>query len=297
MATRKARYRIQAVAEMTGVPAATLRAWERRYGLPSPARTASAYRLYSDDDIAMVARVRDLCAQGMAPAEAAHVVLNAQRDLSLPRRDLDAFAAATERLFEAIAAYDDVALEREARATLVLGSASQICSGVIIPLMRRVGETWHAGELSIAQEHLASETLGGLARDLLRLVQPGEGARRALLACFPDEIHTLPLFAAGIYLAQLGYRISVLGARTPASELGRAVVELDPSVVGLSSTTRLPAAQFEAHLRAYAAACGKRPLVVGGPGAAEHATVIKSVGAVLAPADLSQLGSLLAQKR
>ena len=69
------RYRIQAVAEMTGVSAATLRAWERRYGIPSPSRTASAYRLYSDRDIALVRQVRELCEGGMAPSQAAQVVL------------------------------------------------------------------------------------------------------------------------------------------------------------------------------------------------------------------------------
>ena len=46
------RYRINAVAEMTGVPAPTLRAWERRYGIPRPGRSESSYRLYSDADVA-----------------------------------------------------------------------------------------------------------------------------------------------------------------------------------------------------------------------------------------------------
>ena len=48
------RYRINAVAEMTGVPAPTLRAWERRYGIPRPGRSESSYRLYSDADVAEV---------------------------------------------------------------------------------------------------------------------------------------------------------------------------------------------------------------------------------------------------
>ncbi|MBC8068894.1 MAG: MerR family transcriptional regulator, partial [Deltaproteobacteria bacterium] len=64
------RYRIQTVAELTGVPASTLRAWEQRYGFPAPERTASAYRLYSDGDVARIARVRSLCDGGMAAAEA-----------------------------------------------------------------------------------------------------------------------------------------------------------------------------------------------------------------------------------
>jgi DNA-binding transcriptional MerR regulator/methylmalonyl-CoA mutase cobalamin-binding subunit len=67
-------FRIQAVSERTGIPAATLRAWERRYGIPSPARTESAYRLYTESDVQLVVRLNELCAAGMAPAEAARLL-------------------------------------------------------------------------------------------------------------------------------------------------------------------------------------------------------------------------------
>jgi DNA-binding transcriptional MerR regulator len=74
MSEANGRFRIQVVSELTAVPAPTLRAWERRYGIPTPARTASAYRLYSDHDVAMVRRLRDLCANGMSIAEAARMI-------------------------------------------------------------------------------------------------------------------------------------------------------------------------------------------------------------------------------
>ena len=69
--SKTGKYRIQAVSEITRVPAATLRAWERRYGIPSPQRTASSYRLYSDHDIALIQELQAMCAEGMSPAEAA----------------------------------------------------------------------------------------------------------------------------------------------------------------------------------------------------------------------------------
>ena len=59
MADNKAKYRINAVSEMTGIPAATLRAWERRYGVPEPRRTESSYRVYSDADIELLANYFD----------------------------------------------------------------------------------------------------------------------------------------------------------------------------------------------------------------------------------------------
>ncbi len=68
-------YRIAAVAELTGVPETTLRAWERRYGIPRPDRTASGYRLYDADDIGRVREMRRLCSEGIAAAEAAKILL------------------------------------------------------------------------------------------------------------------------------------------------------------------------------------------------------------------------------
>ncbi|HEX5661471.1 MAG TPA: MerR family transcriptional regulator [Polyangiales bacterium] len=71
-------YRIHWVAEQTGVPEATLRAWERRYSVPTPARTPSGYRVYSKQDVDAVKRMRELCDSGMSASEAAQVIAQPQ---------------------------------------------------------------------------------------------------------------------------------------------------------------------------------------------------------------------------
>ena len=63
-------YSVRQVATITGVPASTLRTWERRYGVVEPDRTESRYRLYDDRDLARLQRMADLVAQG-APASIA----------------------------------------------------------------------------------------------------------------------------------------------------------------------------------------------------------------------------------
>lgn len=82
-----ARFRINRVAETTGIPEATLRAWERRYHVPKPSRTPSGYRLYSSDDVAQVRKMRELCEAGIAPADAAQQILLA-RPAAKPGREL-----------------------------------------------------------------------------------------------------------------------------------------------------------------------------------------------------------------
>ncbi|HLT36250.1 MAG TPA: MerR family transcriptional regulator, partial [Enhygromyxa sp.] len=121
MASRKGKYRIQTVAEMTGVPAATLRAWERRYGIPSPERSSSSYRLFSEHDVASVRKLKELCDQGMAPAEAARLVSRIEEASNTPVEG-DPYRRACEAILRAIADFDPRDLEQSVRAAMFLGS-------------------------------------------------------------------------------------------------------------------------------------------------------------------------------
>ena len=103
VADDKGKYRIHAVAEMTGIPAATLRAWERRYGVPEPRRTESSYRVYSDADVELIRHVRELCEQGMAPSEAAKLVMADLERRKVPSANsADPFAHAAAAIVEAV---------------------------------------------------------------------------------------------------------------------------------------------------------------------------------------------------
>jgi acyl-CoA hydrolase len=86
MTDQDGRFRINRVAETTGIPEATLRAWERRYHVPKPARTPSGYRLYSPDDVDQVRKMRELCESGISPADAAKEILLARQDTKAAAR-------------------------------------------------------------------------------------------------------------------------------------------------------------------------------------------------------------------
>ena len=141
---RSVHYPIRAVARLTGLSLDTLRAWERRYGIPTPARTAAAYRLYSDHDVAMVRRLRDLCQNGMSIAEAAKMVrASVEGSATVHGTDGDVWQVAARRIMDAIAAFDVRAVERETARAQYLGAATSVFDRVYIPVMRRVGELQH----------------------------------------------------------------------------------------------------------------------------------------------------------
>lgn len=291
MTDTRPRYRIQAVAQMTDVPAPTLRAWERRYGIPRPQRTDSAYRLYSDQDIEHILRLRAYCDQGMAPSEAAALV--ARQEDPQPTAASPEVSQLHLRLVDAIEAYDERRIQALLSQALLIGAATQVYDEVIGPAMREVGDRWHAGKLSVAQEHLATSHFGTAARALLRLTQPTAPNFRVLLACCAGERHSLPLYGAALRFASWGFYAIVLGADTPAETLTGALAGTQANLVGLSLTAQLSASQAGPLLTGYAAACGAVPWLLGGAGAEPHRALVESLGGHVAPTDPGQLRQMI----
>lgn len=291
------RYRIQAVAELTGVAAATLRAWERRYGIPSPERSSTAYRLYSDHDVALVRKMRRLTEDGVAPGEAARRLTAevAPADEAPPPVDRDAFSIVLDRILDAVARFDPDALEAELRRALVLGSTVDVYERVMVPAMHRVGERWRDGALSVAHEHLTTEVLRNVAQDLHRLSQPEPPAGLAVVACFAEEDHVLPLYGIAYRLARRGLRTVLLGARTPPEAIAVAVDRLRPELVALSVTVAPDGRAADRLIAAYAAACADTPWAVGGGGAEPLRAPIEAAGGRVVGAE--GLADLIAGRR
>ncbi|WP_242516447.1 MerR family transcriptional regulator [Sorangium cellulosum] len=273
---------------MCGVSSATLRAWERRYGVPSPARTASAYRLYSEDDVAVIKKMRDYVNGGVAAAEAARMVLEtAAAHAPAPAGGGDAFAEASERIVGAVLRFDPDGLEAEVNRALSLGPAVTIFERALGPALERVGDLWHEGKITVAQEHLASQVLGATLLHFLRLAQPGEGGRRALLAAFAEEDHVLGLFGVGLRFCSWGFRSIVLGPRTPPAAIARAVEALAPDVVGLTVTVPPPPPRARELVDAYADACRDAVWIVGGAGAEALRPFLEARGGLVASTEIT----------
>ncbi|MCA9719972.1 MAG: MerR family transcriptional regulator [Myxococcales bacterium] len=281
--SKTGKYRIQAVSEITRVPAATLRAWERRYGIPSPQRTASSYRLYSDHDIALIQELQAMCAEGMSPAEAAQRLTESRAaNEPVPALErIDPYERARDAVVHATRSFDPDAVEAAVQRALHLGSATTVYEKVVGPALRVIGERWYAGELSTGQEHMASEIIGNALRNTLRLVQPTEDARKAVLACFAEETHELPLLGIALRLCSWGFRTIILGARTPPSALRHATAELRPDLVGLSLTITPPPHEARTLIGDYAVACSDTPWIVGGKGTLALREQLERAGALV----------------
>ena len=226
-----AQLRIGELARRTGVATELLRAWERRYALFTPERTAGGYRLYSEDDVRRVRRMRELLGTGLSAAEAAR---QAGSEPPAPAEVAPA-AAAAAGLRRALEQLDDAAAHAAFDRLLADYSTRAVLGGVVLPLLHELGAGWERGEISVAQEHFASNLLRGRLLGLARGWDRGSG-RRAVLACPPGEQHDLGLVIFGLSLRELGWRITFLGADTPPDTIVETVERLEPEALVLAVT-------------------------------------------------------------
>lgn len=276
-------YRIQVAAELSGMPAATLRAWERRYGVPVPRRTTSAYRLYTAEDVALIRRMNDLVLSGMAPSDAARAVLatapSPHADRLALEPDADPLGLARQRILAATERWDGDAIDAELTRLSYLVDAQSLFSRIVAPVLSEVGERWEAGELSIAQEHLLSEKVELALRAALRTLERRDGPL-AVVGCVDGETHVLGLLGAAIRLATSGWRVVVLGASTPPVAVGDVTRSMAPRLVGLSVTRPPPSPR--PLFKAYAKEIGSTPWVVGGAATNDVEAAVRAAGGAIA---------------
>jgi DNA-binding transcriptional MerR regulator len=228
--------RIGELSKRAGASPELLRAWERRYGLLRPARSAGGLRLYSPADVERVSLMQQHLAAGMAAAEAAALALRDAADGEVAR-SAPGPAAMRDELAQALDAFDEPRAQAIVDRLLALTTVETLLSEVIIPYLRELGERWERGQASIAQEHFASAVLRGRLLGLARGWGLGLGPA-AVLACVPGEQHDLGLIAFGLALRSRGWRIVYLGPDSPIDTVANLSDALKPRLVVLNATSR-----------------------------------------------------------
>jgi DNA-binding transcriptional MerR regulator len=276
--------RIGELSRRVGVSEHVLRAWESRYGLLKPVRSAGGYRLYSEDDQKRVRRMQVHLAGGLAAAEAAQMAVAEEgRTDATPEeaREVAGKAAgdgavlvhSADALRQALEGMNEPAAQAVMDRLLTDFTVEAVLRDVVLPHLRDLGDRWERGEVSVAQEHFASHVVRGRLAGLARGWGNGSGPR-ALLACPPDEQHDLALLVFGIVLNRGGWRIEFLGGSTPMQDMLEVTSQTHPSLVVLTAARPDRFAPVVAELAALAELA---PLALAGAGAS--AQLAERVGA------------------
>jgi len=212
-------YTIKHAADLTGVPVATLRAWERRYGVVTPARTESGYRLYDDRSLSIITAIRDLVAAGWSAQQAAAEVMRRPQAAAQAPSEVPAAPAgepAVASLVAAAAELDPVRLANLLDDQFSRGSFETVVDGWLMPALHEIGEAWADGRISVAGEHLvASAVQRRLAAAYEAAARSPQGAS-VIVGLPPGSHHELGILAFATAARRLGLAVTYLGADLPA---------------------------------------------------------------------------------
>lgn len=233
------------VARRLGVAVTTLRSWDRRYGIGPQQHLPGRHRRYHDDEVARLVLMRRLLNDGVVTAEAAKLALRAEQPGLLMGNDETTTGsgpapsqARIRGLYRAALALDTTSLDRILDASLA-GGVVPAWTELICPTLRHIGTRHAATGKYIENEHMLSNTVSAALARATRV----QGRPTVLLACTPDEQHTLPLQALATSLAERGTSSWLLGARVPTASIGAALQRIDAQVVVLWAHTTATADQ------------------------------------------------------
>ncbi len=222
------------------MPAATLRKWEERYGVPAPLRTEGAQRRYGDRDVRQIEWLRDRLAEGLRIGQAAAML---QR-IAEPVGSADDLRNA---LLDALGAHSPSRIEALVNQTFAVYPPETAVARVVEPVLQRTGELWERGEISVADEHFVSQLMTTKLRALVDTTASG-AAGVAVLACVPGERHELGLLCLAALLQADGWRVIYLGQDTPLDDAFELAAGADARVLAISGTMPEQAEDVEADL-------------------------------------------------
>ncbi|MEZ5591542.1 MAG: MerR family transcriptional regulator [Gammaproteobacteria bacterium] len=301
---------IRTVASLTGVNPVTLRAWERRYNLLRPTRTAKGHRLYSMADVELIRQVLTLLEGGMSIGQV-QTVLQRAADEPPPRRldtsmdtdtvpntaeadvhsqpvQFDLWQRYQQRLLQAIHDFDDAALHNLYNEILALYPIDLVTTRLIVPLLHELGWRWQRGnQTGVAEEHFFSMFLRNKLGARLHHYSRHQTGPCLLAACLPGEQHDIGLLLFAMVALDWNYRIILLGAATPLPEIAPVCQRTACAGIVLAgsyqSATEVLNTQLPQLMRTV-----DIPVFIGGRTLNHHAQVFQALGMVPLANDLQQ---------
>jgi DNA-binding transcriptional MerR regulator len=238
-------YNLKAVLKETGIAADTLRAWERRYGLPMPERTSGGHRLYSQRDIETIKWLMRQQAEGLSISRAVDLWNEQTASGSDPLAGTvpsgpavpsgGSLDTAREEWVRACLDFDESAADQAVNQAFAMHPLEDVVTQVIQRGLREIGDKWYVHEASVQQEHFASALAQRRLDGLVAASPPPTRPRCVLIGCTPGERHTISALLLSLLLRRRGLPVIYLGADVPVMQFAETVGKVQPALVVLIS--------------------------------------------------------------
>ncbi|NPV77769.1 MAG: MerR family transcriptional regulator [Anaerolineae bacterium] len=239
-------YNIKAVSKLLGLLPVTLRAWERRYGMPSPRRGSQGYRLYSEHDLITLRWLKTQIDGGLSISRAVEY-LNELRDsgndpviqpaptFSLQPVSLNNLAG---ELLESLVGLQESRAMEIMRRAFGLYPMDQVLVEIVHPVLVEIGERWHDGRLPIATEHYATQFFIQNLMSILSASAPPWHPEIAVAGCAPGEMHQIGLLAVVVALRWRGWDVRYLGPDVKLERLEETLSAIRPRLLLFTATRK-----------------------------------------------------------
>ncbi len=251
------KFTIKAVASQTGIRPVTLRAWERRHEVLNPHRADNRYRLYSERDVAILRWLKNRVDEGISISNAVSELRNMTNNniwpetiplapTPIPGISTTPPAHYANQLYHALIKHDENRASDLLREVHALFDLMTVCTEVLVPMLRQIGESWYRGEIRVTTEHFASAYLRGKLLSLLQAYPSRRSAPLILIGCAPMEQHELGSLMMAVLMRSEGYRVEYLGPDIPVEDLADYSSYELPAMVILSASSEYSAHEMRA---------------------------------------------------
>lgn len=233
MAAEEIHLTVAAVARQLGVAPATLRTWDRRYGLGPTTHQTGSHRRYSPNDLARLMLMRRLISAGVSPSEAAERAKTHSGQTQIERiiPEFESREDLVLAIYKAAKRSDVTYIESELNSDLVEFGVESSWSQVMVPVLLLLGNDWESAGIGVEFEHMMTEIIKRTFRSSLTTIDAPLNSRPVLLAAVGEEQHNLPLHALAAALAERKIQTLFLGARTPLDALSAVVSQSAPPAI------------------------------------------------------------------
>ncbi len=254
-------YNLNAVLMETGLKADVLRAWEKRYDLPKPQRTAGGHRLYSAYDIEIIKWLKARQAEGLSISRAVDLwkeMLNAginpfekypniEKEYRIAENDDNSrIENLKNNWLDACMKFDGKKAEEILNQAFALYPVETVCVEVLQRGLHLIGESWHQGKTAAQQEHFASALAARRLEALITATPAPTRKGTILVGCPPEELHTFPLLMLSLFLQRKGYTVIYLGADIPFEQVRYTAEMIKPNVIVMAAQQLTTAATLQA---------------------------------------------------
>jgi DNA-binding transcriptional MerR regulator len=211
-------YTLNTLEKLTGIQAATIRVWERRYNIIKPKRTETNRRRYDDDDLKRLINISIIYNSGIKISKiASFSESELEEKVVFLTKDSVVSDTHINSLIVAMLSYNGNAVNEILLRSIINNGFEETFSNVVFPFLRRVGIMWHTGSVNTGAEHFITNIFRGRLISAIDSLPPANDPKRKRVIMFlPDnELHEMGLLFYAYLIRKLGHEVLYLGQSTP----------------------------------------------------------------------------------